>query len=212
MQPQAYVDLRVVPSFKAERPNAMAHDIIALLVKFTHAIAARQGFRHGLAFPQAKTGPRPSPGNLVRVFSMEKAQLEQLADALEKQQFVRDYVNIGRIKVLAPDFQPPGYVEYRRFRVPNRNSRLEESRAKRMAEADKLPHLRLNSATSGHGFSLFVEPIRHQTACCAEGAALSFEPDVYGLSVFTRRFALPLVPEDAWPVAANGQNERESGN
>ncbi len=110
MQPQAYMDLRVVPSFKAERPNAMAHDVMALVVKFSHAIAARQEFKHALAFPQAKTGTRPSPGNVVRVFALDKASLDTLADSLEKQQFIRDYVNIGRVKVLAPDYEPPGYV------------------------------------------------------------------------------------------------------
>ncbi len=199
MQPQAYMDLRVVPSFKAERPNAMAHDVMALVVKFSHAIAARQEFKHALAFPQAKTGIRPSPGNLVRVFALDKASLDTLADSLEKQQFIRDYVNIGRVKVLAPDYEPPGYVEYLRFRVPNRKSRLQESRARRMSEADSLPHLRLNSSSSGHGFSLFVKPVRHATACCSEDLPLTFEPDVYGLSVFTRRFALPITPEDGWP-------------
>jgi hypothetical protein len=199
MQPQAYMNLRVVPSFKAERPNAMAHDVMALLIKFTHAIAARQEFKHAVAFPQAKTGTRPSPGDLVRVFALDKASLDALAEALEKQQFVRDYVNIGRVKVLAPDYEPPGYVEYLRFRVPNRKSRLEESRARRMGEADTLPHLRLNSSSSGHGFSLFVKPVRHATASCSEDLPLTFAPDVYGLSVFTRRFALPITPEDGWP-------------
>lgn len=210
MQPRAYIDLRVVPSFKAERPNAMAHDVMALLIKFTHAIAARQNFRHAVAFPQAKIGARPSPGNHARVFALEKASLEGLADELEKQQFIRDYVNIGRVKLLAPDFQPTAYVEYLRFRVPNRKSRLEESRARRMAEADSLPHLRLNSSSSGHGFSLFVKPVRHETASCSEGLPVTFEPDVYGLSVFTRRFALPVTPEDDWPNQIYAQHEREA--
>lgn len=200
MQPQAYIDLRVMPSLKAERPNAMAHDVMALLIKFTHAIAARQEFKHAVAFPQAKIGAHPSPGNHARVFALARESLEALADELEKQQFIRDYVSIGRVKVLPPGFEPTAFVEYLRFRVPNRKSRLEESRAKRMAEADSLPHLRLNSSTSGHGFSLFVKPVRHSTANCTEGVPVTFEPDVYGLSVFTRRFALPVTPEDAWPV------------
>ena len=140
MQPQAYIDLRVVPSFKSERPNAMAHDIMALLIKFTHAIAAKQAFKHGVAFPQAKVGARPSPGNHARVFALEKSSLEALADELEKQRFVRDYVSIGRIKALASDYQPPAHVEYLRFRVPNRKSRLEESRARRMAEDVRAHH------------------------------------------------------------------------
>ena len=201
MQPQAYIDLRVVPSFKSERPNAMAHDIMALLIKFSHAIAAKQAFKHAVAFPQAKVGARPSPGNHARVFALEKSSLEALADELEKQRFVRDYVSIGRIKALASDYQPPAHVEYLRFRVPNRKSRLEESRARRMAESDTLPHLRLNSSSSGHGFSLFVKPVVHETAVCAEGLPLTFEPDVYGLSVFSRRFALPITPDDDWPHA-----------
>ena len=209
MQPQAYIDLRVIPSLKSDRPNGMAHDIMALLIKFTHAIAARKEFKHAVAFPQAKTGSRPSPGNHARIFAMEKASLEILADELEKQQFVRDYVNIGRIKVLAADYKPTAYVEYLRFRVPNRKSRLEESRAKRMAEADTLPHLRLNSSTTGDGFSLFVKPVRHTSASCSDGQLPSFDPDVYGLSVFTRRFALPITPEDAWPVE---QTPKVNGN
>ena len=210
MQPQAYIDLRVVPSFKAERPNAMAHDVMALLVKFTHAIAARHKITHAVAFPQAKVGARPSPGNHARVFAMEKASLETLADELERQQFIRDYVNIGRARVLAADYEPVGYVEYLRFRVPNRKSRLEESRARRLAESDTLPHLRLNSSSSGHGFSLFVKPVRHKTAICSDGSPVTFEPDVYGLSVFTRRFALPVTPEDAWPNAMAGQADEAS--
>ncbi|QRX80826.1 type I-F CRISPR-associated endoribonuclease Cas6/Csy4 [Glaciimonas sp. PAMC28666] len=200
MQPQAYIDLRVISSLKSDRPNGTAHDVMALLIKFTHAIAARQGFKHAVAFPQAKIGARPSPGNHARVFALARESLETLADELEKQQFIRDYVNIGRVKVLPSDFKPTAFVEYRRYRVPNRKSRLEASRAKRMAEADSLPHLRLNSSTSGHGFSLFLKPIHHETALCAEGTLVTFEPDVYGLSVFTRRFALPVTPEDAWPV------------
>ena len=209
MQPQAYIDLRVVPSFKSERPNAMAHDIMALLVKFSHAIAAKQAFKHAIGFPQAKVGNKPSPGNHARLFALEKSSLELLADELEKQRFVRDYVSIGRIKTLAAEYRPPAYVEYLRFRVPNRKSRLEESRARRMAESDTLPHLRLNSSSSGHGFSLFVKPILHETALCADGLPLTFEPDVYGLSVFSRRFALPIIPDDDWPREAIAHSQRE---
>ena len=202
MQPRAYVELRVVASFKAERPNAMAHDVMALLIKFTHAIAARRGFKHAVAFPQSKTGAHPSPGNLARVFALDKASLELLADDLEKQQFVRDYVTIGRLKVLAPDYVPPGYVEYLRFRVPNRKSRLEESRARRMAEADTLPHLRLNSASSGHGFSLFVKPVHHESAIDAQGLPAIFAPGLLSRRPFFRRccrFSIPLVNCKSWP-------------
>ncbi|MBC7603712.1 MAG: type I-F CRISPR-associated endoribonuclease Cas6/Csy4 [Ramlibacter sp.] len=196
MHPQAYIDLRVVPSFKAERPNAMAHDVMSLLVKFTHAIAARQAFKHALAFPLSKIGEKPSPGNIARVFALERESLESLADELEKQQFIRDYVSIGRVKVLAADYKPAGYVEYRRFRIPNREK---ASRARLMAIADSLPYLRVNSSSTGHGFSLYVKPIRHSTASCAQDTPPTFEPDIYGLSVSKRRFALPLTPEDGWP-------------
>lgn len=203
MQPRAYMDMRVVPSHKAESPSGMAHDIMALLVKFTHAITARKGFKHGLAFPQLKVSPvRPSPGNLVRIFALEKAQIEAIADELEKQNFVRDYVSMGRVKALPEEYLAPGYIEYLRFRVPNKGSGLEESRVKRMKEADSLPYLRINSST-GRGFSLFVKPIRHATANCSDTYSqpteLTFNPDIYGLSGAHRRFALPVVPEDHWP-------------
>lgn len=191
----------------------MAHDIMALLMKFTHAIAARHAFKHGVAFPQAKVAKgdsSASPGNHIRIFAIERSSLEILADELEKQQFIRDYVNIGRVKMLAPDYQPTGFVEYRRFRVPNRNSRLQESRAKRKAEADSLPYLRLNSSGTGHGFSLFIQPIPHATAICAEGLPVTFEPDVYGLSLWTKRFALPLTPEDIWIARENSSIDTAS--
>lgn len=210
MQPQTYIDLRVMPSLKAKRSNAMAHDIMALLIKFVHAIAARKEFKHAVAFPQAKMGVRPSPGNHARIFAMERSSLDVLADELEKQQFIRDYVNIGRVKELAPDYQAASYIEYQRFRVPNRKSRLEESRVRRMAESDSLPHLKLNSSTSGHGFSLFMKLIRHETASCSDSLAVTFEPDVYGLSVFTRRFALPSTPEDGWPSMTMAPSERKA--
>lgn len=208
MQPLAYMDLRVASAADSARANAMAHNVMALLVKFVHAIAARREFKHAVAFPQAKMGARPSPGNHVRVFALERADLDSLADELEKQPFIRDYVAIGRVRVLAADYEPAGYVEYLRFRVPNRKSRLQESRARRLAESDTIPHLRLNSSTSGHGFSLFVKPVRHASASC-DGAAVTFEPDVYGLSVFTRRFALPMVPEDEWAGAGRQQRRAE---
>ena len=202
MQPRAYIDMRVVPSFNSERPSGMAHDIMSLLIKFTHAIAARQGFKHGVALPQAKVSGHPSTGNHLRIFALERDHLDALADELEKQSFVRDYVTIGRVKVLAEAYQAPAYVESLRFRVPNRSSRLQESRAKRMQEADGLPYFRINSS-SGHGLSLFVKPIYHETANCSDdfsrNLTLSFEPDIYGLSTFQRRFALPVTPDDCWP-------------
>ena len=193
MQPRSYIDMLVTPSIKSERPNAMAHDVLGLLVKFTHAIAARQGFKHALAFPQSKVGLRPSPGNVIRVFAVSRESLDSLADELEKQQFIRDYVTIGRIKAIPVDYKPSHYVEYERFRVPNRNSRLQDSRALRMAQADTLPYLRLNSSTSGHGFSLFIKPIYHDASTFKASMLEKFEPDVYGLSVATRRFALPVL-------------------
>jgi hypothetical protein len=203
MQPRAYFEMRVVPSFKSERPDGMAHDLMALLVKFTHAIAARQGVKHAIALPQARAiQGRATTGNLLRVFSLERMDLDSIADELEKQVFVRDYVSIGRTKVLADDYMAPGYVEYLRYRVPNRNTGLKESRLKRMKEADGLPYFRLNSS-SGHALSLFVKPVYHETANCSDAyskdLAITFEPDVYGLSVSQRRFALPVTPDDQWP-------------
>lgn len=198
MYPQTYVELRVVPAFGSERPNAMAHDLMALLVKFTHAIAARHCLKHALAFPLCRVGARPSPGNIVRVFAMDQPSLDLLGYELDQQPFVRDYISIGRVKVLRDDYQPVGFVEYRRFRVPNREK---ASRSRLMEIADRLPFLKTNSSTSGHGFSLHIDPIRHSSATCADDPSeiIAFEPDVYGLSVSKRRFALPLTPEDSWP-------------
>ena len=218
MQPRHYLEFKILTG-DSNRPSGATHDVMGLLFKFVHAIAARKGFKFGLALPQAKIGSCPTTGGIVRVFAQSREHLDALADELEPKPFIRDHVAIGRIKTIPDDYVAPGHVEHLRFRVPGKNSWIPASRAKKTDESSRYPHVRLNSS-SGHEMTLFIKPIVHRAApqfapSVEQGGQegqVGFSPDIYGLSVSSRRFALPLLPGD-WGYArlgANGQKNQSA--
>mgnify|MGYP003607429016 CR=1 FL=1 len=198
MQPRTYIDFFVTIPERGPGTNALAHNTVGVLFKFVHAIAANIGFAYGAAFPKAKVGDRVTTGDVVRIFAHDRSNLDALADRIEAQPFAKRFLKIGRIKTVE-DADILGYVEYLRFRIPNRKSRLQESRERRMDEADEYPYINLTSST-GHDMTLRIKPIFHATEKCEDafspGLPESFQPDIYGLSVFERRFALPVFEDD----------------
>lgn len=142
-----------------------------------------------IALPGLRTGTGCHPGNVLRVFCLGRDAADATADQLEQHPFLRDYARTGRVRQVSETFAGP-WIEYRRYRIPNRGSRLTEARARRMAHGDSLPFLHMASGSNGQAFSIRVQPIEH---AAPPQACETWQPDAYGLSLPSRPFALPLV-------------------
>lgn len=175
MKPAFYVGLEVA--------SGGSLPVMTRLVQILHGIQRDRPGLLALAFPRLRKGEGRHPGNLVRVFSDSPENLQQVGGLLQENERMRGYIRYLPVKAVPEDFHGP-WIEYRRVRIPGKGSRLEESRANKLAMAEELPFLRAASKTNGHGFSLHIDAIPGaKTAEC--------EPDSYGLSVSTRAFALP---------------------
>ena len=142
-----------------------------------------------IALPGMRVGQGCHPGNLLRVFCQSREAADAIADVLEQSKFMRDYAHLGRVRQVSGEFSGP-WVEYRRYRIPNRGSRMTEARARRLAHGDSLPFIHVASSSNGQVFSIRVQPIEH---AAPPQTTHAWQPDGYGLSLPSRPFALPLI-------------------
>ena len=157
-----------------------------------HANRNDAGAAPAIALPGMRVGHGCHPGNLLRVFCVNREVADATADLLEQNKFVRDYARLGRVRSVSEEFAGI-WVEYRRYRIPNRGSRMTEARARRLAYGDNLPFIHMSSGSNGQAFSTRVQPIEHSAP--PQGVH-PWEPDAYGLAVPSRPFALPLIDVD----------------
>lgn len=180
-----YFDINAVAGDVATTP------ILARLFGITHAIRQRQTATFAVALPGMHMGRVPHPGNQLRLFAAAQSELDAAAEALEANPFVRDYARLSRVRRVPKDFAG-GWVEYQRYRIPGRGSRLTESRARRLRDGNELPFLHSRSQSTAQAFSIRVRRIEHAVAPQLESIP---QPDAYGLSLPTRPFAVPLLTE-----------------
>jgi hypothetical protein len=142
---------------------------------------------YALALPQGL--------EVQRVFSAHRDALDTLADTTEQHPFMRDYAIYGRIRC-APITEQTSWVEYRRYRIPNRNAtavRGHESenlarRSSRIEQSVKLPHFVILSKSTGQSARIFV-----QQQVWSGDIPQALTPDSWGLSRLSARFAVPAL-------------------
>jgi hypothetical protein len=96
MKPEWYVNLRITAAIapggqglaQMAGPGALANSVMARLLNVVHAIGARQSIGFAAAFPLARFGNYPHPGNLLRVFVSSREQADSLLEALEAHEFL----------------------------------------------------------------------------------------------------------------------------
>jgi hypothetical protein len=131
----------------------------------------------------------------LRVFCASRDALDALADRTEQHPFMRDYMMYGRIR-RARVTEETQWVEYRRYRIPNRNALAvveheKENmvrRGSRIKRALKLPHFVVLSKSTGQTARIFVEQ-QNWTQDIPE----ALTPDSWGLSRLSARFAVPVM-------------------
>lgn len=185
MLPKRFLDIDVRGA-ASHGPGAMAAiPVLSRLLSALHKIFDSYPGRFAIALPRMRTGRARHPGNLMRVFAEHRADLDIISAALATNDRILGYVRIG-VTLDVPEEPPLGWVEYRRFRVPGRTSRLDKCREYRLGASEELPYLRIGSASNGQAFSVHIAalPGSRPQIC---------EPNGYGLSTATRPFALPVV-------------------
>jgi hypothetical protein len=185
MLPNHFLDIEVRGA-ASHGPAAMAAlPVLSRLLAALHKLFDSYPGRFAVALPRMRTGRVRHPGNLMRVFAEHRADLDIICTALAANDRILGYVRVGIIQD-APAEPHLGWIEYRRYRIPGRTSRLDKCREYRLTASDELPYLRIGSASNGQAFSVHIAAIpgTRPQKC---------EPNGYGLSTATRPFALPVV-------------------
>lgn len=117
----------------------------------------------GLRAQQASSTRSRGLGDVLRVFSRSREEIDRLAESLSEQDRLRDLCLIGRTQLVDPDRFEGGWITLKRFRVAPRsqpNNRLRDLEA-----GDRLPFVRTRSKTNGQAYTLtFVrEPVKTKT-------------------------------------------------
>jgi hypothetical protein len=211
MTPEWYVNLRVQAAIAAggtglaqtAGPGAMANSVMARLLNVVHAIGARQGIGFASAFPLARMGTNPHPGNLLRVFVSSREHADSLLEALEGHEFLMGYVMLDRPRKVPEGVT--GSVSYQLFRITSRKNVNTITRQRQIERGNALPFVRMVSS-SGEGFSIRFDVVGRDVA-----ADLNCKTNGYGLSSRAAPFFLPAIaPEDApWIKAAAAGRERQ---
>lgn len=185
MLPKHYLDIEVRGA-ASRGPAAMAAlPVLSRLLSALHKVFDSYPGRFAVALPRMRTGRARHPGNLMRVFAEHRADLDIICTALAANERILGYVRLGLIQE-SPEEPERGWMEYRRYRIPSRRSRLEKCREYRLKAGDELPYLRIGSASNGQAFSVHIAAVPGaRPDHCA--------PNSYGLSTATRPFALPVV-------------------
>lgn len=171
----------------ASRGSGIGITVMARVALIVHGVIRRQGEPLAIALPRMRTGEYCHPGDVLRVFARTREAVDWCAEAIEAHTTLREYVMVGRCRTV-PSEHPGDWVEYRRYRIPGRSSRLTINRANRLRAGDKLPYLQVASRSTAQPFSLRVQPLRHSGPLDGQGEHL---PDSYGLSLPSRPLALP---------------------
>lgn len=182
-----YMDVQTSGMHRGARMGATATAVISRAASVVHGIIRTHEITLALALPQLQVGERCHPGNVLRIFSRSPADLARCSESLAAHPVLRNYATLGEPTAVPSQHSGP-WVEYRRFRIPGRSSRLTINRANRLRIGDELPYLRIASRSNGQPFSIRIQPLRHAGPIDAVPLGI---PDSYGLSLPSRPIALP---------------------
>lgn len=186
MQPKHYVDITVAGNDKGV---GLPRPVVAgAILRVLHGAFRRNPGKFALALPVKEK----SHFACLRVFSETRDDLDLLVATIENNPVIRDYGQIGYPHVVPEGYDGP-WKQYSRFRIPTRKADRDPEdalRSRRIAYADEnnLPFFIVTSDTTKQRFGMYIKVDHaqtHQSECM---------PDSYGLSVSTRRFAVPDLP------------------
>ncbi|MEJ7137840.1 type I-F CRISPR-associated endoribonuclease Cas6/Csy4 [Amphibiibacter pelophylacis] len=204
MTPQWYINLRIAAAIEPGAhelvqtggPGALANAVMGRLLYAVHAICAHKSIRFASAFPLARSGELPHPGNLLRVFIASREEADALLEALEAREFLMGYVLLDRPRKVPQEVR--GSVSYALCRTTSRKNINTVTRQRQIERGNALPYVRMHSS-SGESFSIRFDVVKRDgapdTDCKTNG---------YGLSTRATPCYLPAIPvEDApWSAAA----------
>lgn len=181
MRPLSYFDIEVRSS-NMQEGALMALPVMARLMRNLHGYFAQHPDTFAIAFPRLRMGEHRHPGNVIRIFAENRDAFEDLVTWIENNTRIASYVaksyprEVEKQKII-------GWIEYRRYRIPSRSSRLQVCRDSRIKSSEQVPYLRIASSV-GEAFSMHIianEGIK--TDIC--------NPTSYGLSG-SKPFSLPV--------------------
>jgi CRISPR-associated endoribonuclease Cas6/Csy4 subtype I-F len=186
MQILQYLDIRVNQGRTAAEYTSHGAMNMRELMAVLHGVFRDHPSQFAVAYPEMKIGPLRQLGGLVRIFAEDPADLLSLSHLLDRHDLLDFKVKVKPgIQKVPTDYSGP-WLEYRRIRVPNKRSRLEECRKWRMKYVHNLPYFDIHSQSTNQYFTVFIEQL--DGLQCNDAY-----PDSYGLSVRSRPFAVPAV-------------------
>jgi hypothetical protein len=204
MKPEWYVDLRISAAIapggqgiaKMAGPGALANSVMGRLLNVVHAVCANQKIAFASAFPLARLGASPHPGNLLRCFLEGREWADSVLEALEANEFLMGYVTLDRPRKVPLGL--PTSVSYQLCRVTSRKNLNTVTRQRQIERGNELPFVRIFSS-HGDGFSLRFDVVERSDVAALDGHA-----NGYGLSTRARPFFLPAIPVEQaqWTLEA----------
>lgn len=199
MKPEWYVNLRIAAAIapggqgiaQMAGPGALANSVMGRLLNVVHAVCAHQGIAFASAFPLARFGTTPHPGNLLQCFVASREHADSLLEAIEAHEFLMGYVILDRPLKVPPGLT--GSVSYQLHRQTSRKNLNTITRQRQIEFGNELPFVRMFSS-SGEGFSLRFTMVKRDDA-----AELDGHTNGYGLSTRVRPFFLPAIPVEHAP-------------
>ena len=195
MTPQHYIDV----TLKAGREGMPLPVVAAAVLKVMHGVFSSQPGIYALALPAYKE--KKSPFSVLRVFAGQAKDLEWVAGIIASRHAFRPFVRVGCVREVPPVCEE--HTEYRRFRFPkSRTNQYGYDKRLNEAKKQRIPYFSMQSKSNGHPFGLCVKPIaieagERQNIESSAVLISGFQPDSYGLSGASRRFALPDLPLSA---------------
>lgn len=184
MKSRNYIEIHVHQGRDSQIPTAQGASNLEVLFEVLHGAFVAYPGTFALGFPDMQEGEFRHPGRRVRVFAEDAESLRGIGDLIDNSDRLDFLAKVkGGVQAVSAGFAGP-WVEYRRFRIPGRDSRKPEFRAARMKTADSLPYIGVHSHSTHQYFVVYIQPIRHEVP-------LDGMPDGYGLSVSSRAVAVP---------------------
>lgn len=155
---------------------------MARLMRNLHGYFGQNPDKFAIAFPRLRMGEFRHPGNVIRVFTENRDDFDGLVEWVKNSPRIAPYVSKS-FPQLVEEKNITGWMEYRRYRIPSRGSRLLKCRDNRIKSSEDMPYLRISS--EGETFSMHISASEgNKTHQC--------NPTSYGLSG-ENRFSLPVI-------------------
>jgi CRISPR-associated endoribonuclease Cas6/Csy4 subtype I-F len=188
MQPRYYFTLAIHSVRDVDIPK-----LSSVVFQQLHGFFAAEPHTYALAFPCYGDEIPSRQLQQIRVFAETSVQLETVQRYLQAQEMLPLTTEVTNYPICSvPDPYTGAWCCYARYRIPTRRAERHPNgdlRQRRIREADarQLPYFIVNSSSTKQLFSLYIERLPEQvmTGLC--------QPDCYGLSVTSRRFAVPEI-------------------